>query len=401
MLFSAQTAALVANFFASIILGRWLEPVELGRFMFCLNIIVVSSLFFEFGVSSAGARLLALAGDRNSERQALGALVLMTLLMGVVFAVFIIVAAKPIDLIFDKDVRWLFIGTAVVAFFQPFQLFIEQSCQGLNQIRRLSVFQLVMAGCYLSTLLVLVATHQLSAGTALAAYLAGSGVASMWALFKMKPSFKDTSHYIKLTLKDTRGYGFNLYLARMSGMATSRSDQLAIGYFLPGTTQLGMYAIAQKFCNPIAMISRSLATTRFRGFARLTRVPSKIVRWNVAVAICASIGLAMIGPHILRFVFPKYSDASPLLIPFAVMNMFVGLFQPYNIFLAANGRGAELRNIVLTTGLTTVAVLIFTVPKFGITGAAWTCAGAMALDYLLHLVYYRKTRRALEETPSV
>jgi len=84
-----------------------------------------------------------------------------------------------------------------------------------------------------------------------------------------------------------------------------------------------------------------------------------------------------------------------------VMNMFVGLFQPYNIFLAANGRGAELRNIVLTTGLTTVAVLIFTVPKFGITGAAWTCAGAMALDYLLHLVYYRKTRRALEETPSV
>src|SRR5262249_40823161 len=153
------------------------------------------------------------------------------------------------------------------------------------------------------------------------------------------------------------------------------------GYFLPGTTQLAMYAIAQKFCNPIAMISRSLATTRFRGFARLTRVPAKIVRWNVAVAISASIWLAVIGPHILRFVFPKYSDASPMLIPFAVMNMFVGLFQPYNIFLAANGRGSELRNIVLTTGLATAAVLIFTVPKFGITGAAWTCAGAMALDY--------------------
>src|SRR5262245_5103183 len=105
MLFSAQTAALVANFFASVILGRWLEPVELGRFLFCLNIIVISSLFFEFGVSSAGARLLALAGDRNSERQALGALVLMTLFLGLAFVVFIIVAAKPIDLIFDKDVR--------------------------------------------------------------------------------------------------------------------------------------------------------------------------------------------------------------------------------------------------------------------------------------------------------
>ena len=398
MLFSAQTASMFAGFAASIILGRWMDPGEMGRFAFCLSIIVVTSLFFELGISSAGARVLALTGDRASERQALGALVLMTIAICLTFSLFLVAAAKPIDLIFDKDVRWLFISTAALAFFQPLQLFIEQVCQGLNQIRTLSVFQLTMSGCNLLGLILLVATHRLTAGTALGAYLAGIAVSSVWTIIRMQPSFRGASRYVKQTLHETRGYGFNLYIARISGMASSRSDQLAIGYFLSGTASLGMYAIAQKFSNPIALLGRSLATTRFRAFARLNRVPIRITRWNAAAVIAAAIALVAAGPFVLKFVFPKYKDATPLLVPFAAMNLFVGLFQPYHIFLASHGRGADLRNIVLITGISTITALAFIVPNFGIAGAAWTVASAMALDYLLHLLYYRRFRRTLEST---
>ena len=397
MLFSAQTASMFAGFCASVIQARWMEPAEMGRFAFCLAIIVVASLFFEFGISSAGARLLALAQDRQSEQQALGALVLMTLAISVAFSLFIAVAAAPIDVFFKKDVRWLLIATAALAFFQPFQLFIEQSCQGLNQIRRLSVFQLLMSGSYLLALIVLVVAQRLTPGTALGAYLAGTGLASVWTLLRMQPSFKGVSRYIKLALKETRGYGFNLYLARISGMASSRSDQLAIGYFLAGTAPLGMYAIAQKFSNPIAMVGRALAATRFRAFARVTRLPSRITKWNAIAVVAASIALISLGPITLRLVFPKYSEAASLLLPFAVMNSFVGLFQPYNVFLASHGRGAELRNIVLIVGAATITALIVTVPRFGIAGAAWTAAAAMALDYMLHLLYYRRFTRTLGE----
>ncbi|MFY9556900.1 MAG: lipopolysaccharide biosynthesis protein [Blastocatellia bacterium] len=396
MLFSAQTASLFAGFCASVIQARWMEPAEMGRFAFCLSIILITSLFFEVGISSAGARVLALARDRQNERQALGALVLMTFAISIAFALFIALAATPIDVIFGKDVRWLLVATAALAFFQPFQLFIEQSCQGLNQIRRLSLFQLLASGFYLLALIALVATQKLTAGTALGAYLGGTAAASLWTVIQMQPSFSGAASYIRLTLKETRGYGFNLYLARISGMASSRSDQLAIAYFLPGTTLLGMYAIAQKFSNPIAMIGRSLGMTRFRAFARLTRVPARIVKWNTAALVAASIALVILGPIVLRFVFPKYGEAAPLLLPFALMNLFVGLFQPYNIFLASHGHGAELRNIVLIVGLATIAALAVTVPRFGIAGAAWTAAAAMALDYLLHLLYYRRFRRSLD-----
>jgi O-antigen/teichoic acid export membrane protein len=397
MLFSAQTASLLAGFCASAIQARWMEPSEMGRFAFCLSIIVVTSLFFEFGISSAGARVLALAQDHRAERQALGALVLMTLAIGLVFAMFIALAAAPIDLFFKKDVRWLLGATAALAFFQPFQLLIEQSCQGLNQIRRLSLFQLLMSGGYLLALVLLLAVQRLTAGTALGAYLVGMALASIWTLARMQPSFSGVSHYVKQTLTETRGYGFNLYLARMSGMASSRSDQLAIGYFLAGTAPLGMYAIAQKFSNPIAMAGRSLAMTRFRAFAHLKHVPSRITRWNAVAVVSASVGLIVLGPAALRLLFPKYSEAAPLLLPFAAMNSFVGLFQPYNIFLASHGRGAELRNIVLIVGVATIVALVVLVPRFGITGAAWTGAGAMALDYILHVLYYRKFKRTLTE----
>ncbi|HZM86105.1 MAG TPA: oligosaccharide flippase family protein [Blastocatellia bacterium] len=401
MLFSAQTASMLAGFCASFIQAKWMDPAEMGRFAFCLSIIVLASLFFEFGISSAGARVLALAHDRNSERKILGALVLITISISVVFATFIALAATPIDSIFNKDVRWLLIATAALAVFQPFQLLIEQSCQGLNQIRRLSLFQLIMSGGNLLLLAVLVATQSLTAGSALGAYLAATGLASVWTIVRMQPSFAGAAQYIKLTLTETRGYGFNLYLARLSGMATSRSDHLAIGYFLSGTAPLGMYAIAQKFSNPIAMMSRALSTTRFRAFSRLPRVPSRITRWNAATLLAASAGLIVLGPIVLRFVFPKYSEAAPLLVPFAAMNCFVGLFQPYNVFLASHGRGAELRNIVLITGTATIAALAFTVPRFGIYGAAWSAAGAMALDYVLHLLYYRRVRRTLKDVSPV
>lgn len=395
MLFSAQTLAMFGGFFASIIQARWMEPAEMGRFAFCLSIVLVTSLFFEFGISSAGARVLALARDAREQRQALGALALMTCVISLAFAVFIAAAATAIDSVFEKDVRWLFIGTAALAFFLPFQLLIEQSCQGLNQIRRLSVFQLLMSGSYLVALIVLVALGRLNAGTALGAYLAGAGVATTWTLARMQPSFSGASRFVKLTLKETRGYGFNLYLARISGVASSRSDQLAIGYFIPGTSVLGIYAIAQKFSNPIAMMGRSLAVTRFRTFARLTSVPARITKWNAVALVGAAVGLVLFGPFVLKFVFPKYSEAAPLLIPFATMNLFVGLFQPYNVFLASHGRGVELRNIVLIVGVSTIAALLVAVPRFGIAGAAWTCAASMALDYILHVYYYRQFKRTL------
>lgn len=399
MLFSAHTGSMALGLVIGIIQAKWMEPKELGRFTFCLTIIVLGGLFFEFGIFSAGSRVLALAGSRNDERRALGALVLMAAGLGSVFAIFVAAAAAPIAFFFDKDVKWLLLAAAAFAFFQPFQWLVEQSCQGLNQIRRLSVFQLITSLFYLLILLLLALAHRLTAGTALIAYLSGIGLGAVWALTGLKPTFKDVPDNVRRVLREARGYGVNVYLARITGQISSRFDNLIIAYFVSDLAPLGLYTLAQKLASPISTISRSIAITRFRAFARLDRVPKRIARWNALVLIGLSTGLVVFGPFALRLLFPGYSEAAPLLVPFAAISLFVGLFQPYNMFLASHGRGAELRNIAVMVTVASVAGLILILPLYGVKGAAWTGAAAMALDYLLHLYYYRKLRRELRKEP--
>jgi len=400
MLFSAQTGAMLAGFVISLIQARWMEPAEMGRFAFCITVVIIMSLFFEFGVFSAGARVLALERDADGQRQALGALVLMTAAISLAFSLFMAAAAVPIDMFFGKGVRWLLMATAALAFFQPFQFFIEQVCQGLNQIRLLSIFNLLVSGFYLLLLIGFALAHRLTAGAALGAYLTGIALATVWAIARLRPSFHGMSRYARQTISEARGYGLNLYLARITGIVSARSDQLVIAYFLAGTAPLGIYAIVQKFGNPIAMLGRSLAVTRFRAFATLARVPSRIIKWNVGLLISSSLALVVVGPLAIEIAFPKYIAGATLLLPFALMNLFIGLYQPYNCFLASHGRGAEIRNVVFAVTVASVGGLILSVPRFGIKGAAWTGAAAMALDYILHLHYYQKFRRRLEEGGS-
>jgi O-antigen/teichoic acid export membrane protein len=401
MLFSAQTGAMLAGFVVSLIQARWMEPAEMGRFAFCIAVVIITSIFFEFGVFSAGARVLALERDTGAQRKALGALVLMTAAISLAFSLFIAAAAVPIEMFFNKDVRWLLMATAALAFFQPFQFFIEQACQGLNRIRLLSLFNLLMSGFYLLLLTGFALAHTLNAGVALGAYLAGIALATVWTIARLRPSFRGMSPYVRLTISEARGYGLNLYLARITGIISARSDQLVIAYFLAGTAPLGIYAIVQKFGNPIAMLGRSLAVTRFRAFASLARIPGRIIKWNAGLLIAASAALIVIGPLAIRIAFPKYIAGTHLLIPFALMNLFIGLYQPYNCFLASHGRGAEIRNVVFVVTIASVGGLILSVPRFGITGAAWTGAAAMALDYILHLHYYQKFRRTLKQDQPV
>lgn len=398
MLLSAQTGGKIAGLLASLIQARFMAPAEMGRFAFCLAVVMVAGTFFDFGVFSAGARVLALEQDSANQRRSLGALVLMTAALSLAFSIFIAAASVPIDWFFDKDVRLILAFTAILAFFQPFQYFIELGCQGLNQIRLLSIFQLMMSGIYVLALAALAAAQQITAGLALGAYLVGIGVATIWTIAKLRPSFKDTSPYIRKTLNGVREYGLNMYFARATGLISTRADQLVIGYFLTDTAPLGIYAIIQKFANPIMLMSRSLALTRFRAFAAIKRIPKRIIRWNLVLLTVSALALIAFGPLAIKLLFLKYSDGTPLLLPFALMNVFIGLFQPHNTFLSAHGRGAEIRNITAIVAASSILGLIFAVPRFGIMGAAWTGAVVMGLDYALHVYYYRKFRRMAEST---
>jgi O-antigen/teichoic acid export membrane protein len=400
LLFSAQTGSMFVNLLVSFVLLKWMEPAEMGRLAFALSVIIITNLFFELGLFAAGSKLLATVKNPAEERRLLGALVLIAVGLGAALAIFIAASAAFIDVIFKKEVRWLLMIAAALAFFQPFQLLIELSCQGLNRIRQLAIFQLLMTSFYLLALLALALSHHLNAQAALLAYLTGTGIAALWALLQLRPDFQQASGQIKLILKEARTYGLNLYLARITATASVRLDNFFIAYFIVNPAWLGLYDRAQKLGNPISTLARALAITRFRAFANLRRVPARILKWNALILIGAALALAIAGPFFLKKLFPNYSEAAPLLVPFAAFNLFAGLFQPYNTFLVARGHSAAIRNIAIMVTIASITGLLFAVPRWGIQGAAWAGAFTMFLDYLLHLYYYRKVQSLKDEVAS-
>ncbi len=386
---------MLASLLTAVVQFRVMEPEDRGLYALALPIIMISSLFFEVGFSPAGGRVLALADDQERQRRTLGALVLMATLIGAALSLFLLASALPFAAFFDKNIAPILFLAAGFAFVIPFQSVIQDGCQGLNQIPKLSAYQLGFALMNLTLQCALAFTGNLTSKLALLAYLTAIGLSALWTLARLRPDFSDFSRYLKLTLQEMRRYGLNIYLSRITGTVSTQVDNLVIAYFIPQTAPLALYDNAQKVSNPIVMLARSISITRFRAFVGLNSVPASIRRWNAGLLIVASLLLATIGPFALKLVFPKYAEAGDLLLPFAFWSLFGGLFQPYHTFLLSHGRGAEIRNKALLLTIADITGLLIAVPRFGIYGAAWVAAGSMLLDYLLTLYYYHKFRRTL------
>lgn len=61
ILYGSKILGMALGFVTTIIVTRSLGPTQYGVLVFILSVITFSSLFFEFGFFSAGARLLAIS----------------------------------------------------------------------------------------------------------------------------------------------------------------------------------------------------------------------------------------------------------------------------------------------------------------------------------------------------
>lgn len=403
VLYAAQLASSGLNFLFTVVIGRAMAQEEYGIFSFCaFSIIYFLGLLFDFGVFSAGTRLLAVATDRDDERRMLGTLFLAGFGIAALFAVTIAASGPVVDVVMvrlgypDTQVARLLLAASPLAAAVPLQLLVEFACQGTNRIGALAAQRLALPIASITFIGALSAfAGPISPLLALLAYQGGILTATAILIVALRPSFRVSRADFALLGAAIREYGFDLYLGRVVGMMSLRIDLLLIPGFV-GPRRFGAYNIAQRVSEPISGLARAMATTRFKAFASLDHVGSSIVRWNIALLSAAAVGLASVGPFFIAFAFQgKYHNALPLLFPFAYVALFAGLLQPYNMFLTAHGRGKDLRNIALIMSLVNLFGLFAFVRTYGLPGAAWFAASSMAFNFVLHLYYYRRLRAGL------
>ncbi len=396
MLYGSQILVMFLGLITAPIITRALGPEKYGILAFILAIIAFISLFFEFGFFAAGARLLASSKDKKKDQELIGALTFITISFALSFSLTLFIFSFFIDSIFKTFVGDILRFVSILAAIFPFQYMLLQICQGTNEIGKMAIANITTKLWYLVGLLIAVKFFGLSVLITLVLNLTGVIIAVVLVIWSLKPKFGNLKENLGLIWKETKEYGFHVYCGRVVDVSTYQLDSIFISYFV-STTAVGSYTLAMIIASPMALLSRALSTSLFKGFVDKEKIPKKVILLNFTWLLACVIGLGLSGKFIVVLLFSdKYLATIPLILPLAIAGFFQGMYQPYNMFLAAKGKGCWMRNMAWMMAAGNFLCNIIFIPPWGVMGAAIASAVSMGFAISVYLFYYRKYLKELE-----
>jgi O-antigen/teichoic acid export membrane protein len=215
----------------------------------------------------------------------------------------------------------------------------------------------------------------------------------MIAIFRLDPSLGNMLENLTIIWRTNRTYGFPVYLGAISGVATSYLGGLAIGYFIDNTN-VGLYALAQTVTLPLAIIPTSAGTALYKEFANVTAIPKKATAVTLLLSISALLFFCLIIKKVVLILYSiDYIAAVPLSYGLAIGSTLRGFGDYFNRFLGSHGRGKQLRNGAIVTGISNVAGYIVLVYYFGVNGAVITNVVSYFIYLSMMYYYYNKFRQ--------
>ncbi len=390
VLYGSQILAMALGLITAPIVTRILGPEKYGLLAFILTIIGFISLFFEFGFFSAGARLLAISKDKRRDQELIGTLTFITLGISLSFFLTLFIFSFFIDFIFHTLAGDILRAISVLAAIVPFQYMLQEICQGANEIKKMAIAHIMPKLWYLVGLLIVVNFFKLDIFITLVLNLTGVLTAVSFIIWKLKPKFNKLKEHLRLIWKETKEYGFHIYIGRAVGTSTYNLDKIFISYFV-NTLWVGFYNLATIITSPMVLLSQAFSTSLFKGFATRDRIPQKVILFNFIWLASCVIGLTLLGKYIVVILFSnRYLSAVPLILPLALAGFFQGMYQPYKTFLAVHRKGEWLRNMAIIFAITNIILNFILIQLFGAMGAAIATLIACIVWYILCIYYYNK-----------
>ncbi len=379
------------------VLTRALTVADFGVYSFVTAVLLFLAMFTDAGISTSGARLMALAGSENEQRSRSAALLLASLGAGAALTCCAAIASFLVEPLFGGGSGGLLLMAAPFALFLPAQEMIIYMAQGANRIGLLSVFLILPRLLLLPLLLLLASRHALSIEAALAATYGSTAVAVMCVALLNRPFTKGIRAQLSLLRVELKEFGRDVYAARIVDGLTTGLDKMLLSYH-HGMIPVGFYSIAFTMASPIVMLSRAMTASGYRGFAHQPAIPRKLLTANLLWCSAGAVVLVIACELLLPLLFTNKYVPSLGVLPFLAAGIgLMGLNAPFHSFLAAQRQGRTLRRLSFATSGLLVLLNVILIPLLGMTGAALSLIGAFLMNLLLNIAEYRKFRRRHRE----
>ena len=395
VLFFAQIINALLGVAVTGVNARVLSVEEYGLFSFALVLILFVAWFFDFGLFSAGSRIVALARDKIEERKIIGTLLVLCFLLGLGFSLALLVLSFFVDSLFSSDIGTLLFALSPIVAVFPFQTMFVGVLRGSNEIGKLATYTVLPRLLYLGSLLAVSSLSSLTLSVTLVLNVTTLILATILLGIASRPILRGWRERLGLILTETKQYGLQIYSGTIVDNLTFGSDKILISYFL-GTVAVGFFSVAQTLTMPISLMSRSLAMSVFKDFTNYDRIPLKFNLLNFLWLVGAGTVLILMGEFLLVSIFTsKYFSALAIVPLLTLAAVFTGLNQLYHSFLMAHRRGQYVRNMSIASSSVNVLGNLILIYKFGLMGAAISAVLTYVLNYVMNLYYYQKTIASL------
>ena len=392
-LYTSMVTGIIIGIGVSVINTRFLGPQQYGDLKFLQNLFGFVVTFLTLGVFVSGSRLLALKKNGPIKNQLVCSLLILAAAISVVLIVALFIFSFFEEQIFHNELERIIRIFSPLLFVFPFKLCLLNIMQGDNRIYELSIFQLSPKVLYLLAAIAFNYFVPLSLTSALGIQLFALALMILIMIIRFKPKFVNIKKNILIIWQQNKTYGFHDYIGTIVGTASAYLGNLSIGYFI-NNTNVGYFSLAVAITAPLVMIPNAVGTTLFRDFANRNSIPKKVTAVTIVLSIAAFIFFILIIKKLILLLYSsEYIAVVPVAYLVSIGSFFHGFGDYITRFMAAHGKGKDLRNCAFTVGISNIIGYLLLVYYFGVKGAAITrlTSGIIYLGVMIH--FYKKLKK--------
>lgn len=390
LLYGSQLVMTGFGVLAYILMTRQMTKEDFGDREVIMKLAVFASGFFEFGILTAGARLLAIQPNKALGQRLFSLLLAVSLGLLALFALFLFAASFSVDVLFQTSQP---IGTTLALFSLPlafivFKIYFQLLYQGTNEMLKLSFYNASVQTVFLALLLGLWWQERVTTFFVIATYSLASCAVALFLIAKGKPSMSALGIFKAALWTEIKQYGAKFYIGRTLAVLTQNLDSMLLATLFT-SVNVGVYAVMVFFVSPMQMFSDAYLAVRFKKLSSLEAIPSSIFNANAAVLLAIAVMYLLAGQWIFEWVFPKYREHAMLLYPLLLATLINGLSKPYNYFFAAKGMGDVLLRVALAFTASNLLMNFLLIPNYAETGAAFAMLISSTVLLAIQVVLYR------------